>query len=147
MSYDEFGEDESSPVVHVSGSLVYHVELDSLWMVPWDDCRTFETGSHTGIAIWRSVMCSVARLSRMPVLPGTGCLKSFGECVLDLNDGETYTPVWLPDCGLETIPPKPPFPPCRVVVVSSATVTQVLGCTRMRGEWTFPGRDTRCAES
>ena len=37
-------------------------------------------------------MCSVARLSRMPVLPDTGCLKSFGklgrECVLDLNAGE-----------------------------------------------------------
>ena len=82
-------------------------------------------------------MCSVARLSRMPVLPDTGCLKSFGklgrECVLDLNAGETYTPVWSPECGLETIPPKPPFPPCRVVVVPSATVAQVRGCTRMHG--------------
>ena len=29
--------------------------------------------------------------------------------------GETYTTVWTPECGLETIPPKPPFPPCRVV--------------------------------
>ena len=41
-------------------------------------------------------MCSVARLSHMPVLPDTGCLKSFGElgreCVLDVNAGETYTP-------------------------------------------------------
>ena len=72
-------------------SLVCHVDLDSLWMVQWEDCRTFETGSHTGISIWRSVMCSVARLSRMPVLLDTGCLKSFGElgreCVLDLNAG------------------------------------------------------------
>ena len=83
-------------------------------------------------------MCSVARLSRMPVLPDTGCLKSFGklgsECVLELNAGETYTPVWSPECGLETIPPKPPFPPCRVVVVPSATVAQVCGCMRMRQE-------------
>ena len=96
-------------------------------------------------------MCSVARLSRMSVLPDMGCLKSFMElgrqCVLDLNAGETYTPVWTPECGLETIPPKPPFPPCRVVVMPSATVAQVRGCTRMRGEWTFPGRDTGCMES
>ena len=129
LSYDEFGEDESSPVVHVCGSLVCHVDLDFLWMVPWDDCRTFETRSHTGISILRSVMCSVARLSRMPVLLDTGCLKSFGElgreCVLDLNAGETYTPVWSPDCAFETIPPKPPFPPCHVVVVPSAIVKVV----------------------
>ena len=43
-------------------------------------------------------MCSVARLSRMPVLPDKDCLRSFGdlgrECVLDLNAGEMYTPVW-----------------------------------------------------
>ena len=96
-------------------------------------------------------MCSVARLSRMPVLPDTGCLKSFGklgrECVLDLNAGVTYSPVWSPEFGLEMIPPKPPFPPCCVVVVHSATVVQVRGCTQMRGEWTFPGRDTGCAGS
>ena len=36
-------------------------------------------GPHTGISIWRRVMCSIARLSRMPVHPDTGCLKSFGD--------------------------------------------------------------------
>ena len=44
-------------------------------------------------------MCSVVRLSRMPVLPDTGGLKSFMElgrrCVLDLNMEETYTSVDL----------------------------------------------------
>ena len=79
LSYDEFDENVSSLVGHVSGSLVCHVDLDSLWMVPWDNCRTCESGSHTGKSIWRSVMCSVARLSRMPVLPDTGGLKSFGK--------------------------------------------------------------------
>ena len=43
-------------------------------------------------------MCSAAQLSRMPVLPDTDCLRSFGdlgrECVLDLNAGEMHTPVW-----------------------------------------------------
>ena len=84
------------------------------WMVHWEDRRTFETGSNTG----REKMYSVARLSRMPVFPDTGCLKYFGnlgrECVLDFNAGETYTPVWSPECGLEMVPPKPPF---RVEVV------------------------------
>ena len=129
-SCDECGEDGSSPVVQVSGSLVCHVDLDSRWMVPWDDRR-----SHTGLSIWRSVMCSIARLSCMPVIPDTGCLKSFGtlgrECVLDLNTGETCTPVWSPECGLETIPSKPPFPPCRVMVcllIWSRKCAVVRGC-------------------
>ena len=82
-------------------------------------------------------MCSVAQLCRMPVPPVTGCLRSFGDlgraCVLDLNAGETYTPVWMPGGGLETVPPKPPFPPCCVVVLPSATVKQVRGGSRRRG--------------
>ena len=82
-------------------------------------------------------MCSVARLSRLPVLPDTGCLRYFGDlgraCVLDLNAGETYTPVWMPGGGLETVPPKPPFPPCCVVLLPSATVAQVCGGSWMRG--------------
>ena len=96
-------------------------------------------------------MCSVARLSRMLVLLDTGCLRSFGDlrraCVLDLNAGEMYAPVRMPGGGLETVPPKPPFPPCCVVVLPSATFAQVRGGSRMRGEWTFPGWDTGCAES
>ena len=91
------------PGLHISKSLICHVDLDSLWMAPWDNCRTLETGSRPGIYIWRNVMCSVARLSCMPVLPDTGCLRSFRDlgraCVLDLNAGETYTPVWMPGGG------------------------------------------------
>ena len=96
-------------------------------------------------------MCSVARLSRMPVLPVTGCLGSFRDlgraCVLDLNAGETYAPVWMPGGDLETVRPKPPFLPCCVVVLPSATVAQVRGGSRRRGEWTFPGWDTGCVEN
>ena len=87
-------------------------------------------------------MKSVVGPTFLPALSEVCSLAVLGEvgreCVLDLNTGETYTPVWSPQYGLKTIPPKPPFPPCRVVV---------RGCARMRGEWTFPGRDTRCAES
>ena len=137
LSNEEFGEDGSSPGLHISRSLVCHVDLDSLWMAPWDDCGTLETGSRPGISIWRNVMCSVARLSRMSMCPVTGCLRSFGDLgrawVLDLNAGATYTPVWMPGGNLETVPPKPLFPPCCVVVLPSATVAQVRGGSRRRG--------------
>ena len=147
LSNVEFGEDGSSPGLHISGSLVCHVDLDSLGMAPWDDCRTLETGSRPGIDIWRKVMSSIARLSRMPVLPVTGCSRSLGRaCVLDLNAGETYTPVWMPGGDLETVPPKPLFPPCCVVVLPSATVAQVCGGSRLREEWTS-GWDSGCVES
>ena len=40
----------------------------------------------------RVVLCCVVRLSRMPVLPATGCLRSFGglgrTCIIDLYAGE-----------------------------------------------------------
>ena len=137
LSDEEFGEDGSSPRLHISGSLVCHVDLDSLWTAPWDDSRPLETGSRPGISIWSNVMCSISRLSRRPVLLVTGCLRSFRDlgraCVLDLNAGETYAPVWLSGGGLETVPPKPPFPPCWLVVLPSATITQVCGGSRRRG--------------
>ena len=60
-------------------SLVCHVDLDSLWMVHWEDRRTIETGSHTRLSVWRRVICSVDRLSRLLVFPDTACLKSFGN--------------------------------------------------------------------
>ena len=83
------------------------------------------------------MLCCVARLSHLPEFPDTACLKYFRnigkKCVLDLNAGETYTPVWSPECGLETVAPKLPFPHCWVEVVPSAMVAQVRGCTRKRG--------------
>ena len=135
LSYDVCGDDGFSPGVRVRGSLVCHVDLDSLWMVHWEDRRTVETGSHIGVSVWRNMLCCVARLSRLPEFPDTACLKYFRnigkKCVLDLNAGETYTPVWSPECCLETVAPKQPH--CRVEVVLSAMVTQVSGCTQMRG--------------
>ena len=43
-------------------------------LVPWEDRRTVETGSHTGVSVWRRVLCSVARLSRLP-FTDTACLR------------------------------------------------------------------------
>ena len=64
LSYDEHGDDGFSPDV-VSRSLVCHVDLDSLWMVHREDCRT---GSHIEVSVWRRVLCGVARMS---------CLRSY----------------------------------------------------------------------
>ena len=56
-------DDGFSQGVSVRGSLDCHVDLDSLWMVHWEDCRTVETKYHTEVSVWRSVLCCVARIS------------------------------------------------------------------------------------
>ena len=77
-------------------------------------------------------------------LPDTACLKYFSDigkkCVLDLNAGETYTPVQSPESDVETVARMPFFPHCQVAVMPYDTVVPV------RGTWTFPGRNTGCAE-
>ena len=37
-------------------SLDCHVDLDSLWMVYWEDRRNDETGSRAGVSDWRSIL-------------------------------------------------------------------------------------------
>ena len=56
-----------------------HVDLDSLWMVHWEDRRNVETGSHTGVSDWMSILCCVARMSRLLEFPDTACLKYFKD--------------------------------------------------------------------
>ena len=96
-----------------------------------------ETGSHTGVWDWRSVLRNVARLSCMPVFPDTDCLNCFcniGQiCVLDLNARATYPCIEPPECSLETVARMPPLPSCRVAEILSDTAAQMRGCTRMRG--------------
>ena len=76
-------------------------------------------------------------MSCLPEFPDTACLKYFRDigkkCVLDLNAGETYTPVQLPESGVETVARMPFFPHCQVAVMPYDTVAPVCGCTRMRG--------------
>ena len=83
------------------------MDLDSLWMVYWEDCRNDETGSRAGVSDWRSVLCCVALLSRLPEFPDTDSLNCFRDvgknCVLDVNARGTYNCVRPPRCGLETL--------------------------------------------
>ena len=62
------------------------------------------------------------------------CFRDIGKkCVLNLNAGETYTPVQSPESGMETVARMPFFSHCQVAVVPYDMVVQVRGCTRMRG--------------
>ena len=119
MLYDDGGDDCFSPVVGGRVTLTCPVDLDVLGMLPWNDRRNVETGSHAEVWDWRSVLCDVAQLSRMPELPYSDCLDRFRKVgrtyVLDLNIRGTYHHVELPGGGLETVARLPPIPYCRVV--------------------------------
>ena len=82
----------SDPLEHLGLGVTVHVDKDSLWMVPWDAGGTLRSSYRPGMAIWRDVLCCVVRLSRMPVLPATGYLRSLAglgrTCIIDLNAGE-----------------------------------------------------------
>ena len=135
LSYDDCGDDRLSPEISDRVSLNCHVDMDSLWMVSWDDCRNVETGSRTGVSDWRSIVCCVAILSRMPEFPDVGCLNCFRDigknCVLDLNTRGTYPRVRPPECGLETLAQTPSIRNCRVAEVQSVAVA--LRCMLMHG--------------
>ena len=133
LSYDDCGDDLFSPVMGGRVPLNCHVDLESLWMLPWDDRRNVETGSRAGVWDWMSILCNVAQLSRMLEFPDTDCLNCFlnvGKiCMLDYNVRGMYPRVdrlgavwrWLLDCRL-----------FRITGCLSDTVAQRRGCTRMR---------------
>ena len=52
--YEDCGDVRFSPRISDRMSLNCHVDLDSLWMVHWEDRQTIETGSHAGVCAWRS---------------------------------------------------------------------------------------------
>ena len=79
LQYDDCGDDRFSPGVSDRGSLDCHVDIDSLWMVHWEDRRNVETGSHTRVSDWKSVLCCVALLSRRPEFPDTDSLNCFRD--------------------------------------------------------------------
>ena len=89
LLYDDCGDDRFSPGMSDRVSLNCHVDLDSLWMVSWDDRRNVETGSHTGLSDWRRVLRCVARMSRLAELPvnnGRKCFADLGKnCIMDIS--------------------------------------------------------------
>ena len=83
------------------------------------------------------MLCCMARLSRMPVLPVMGYSRSFRglgrTCILDLNAGESKAPVRIMGDERQTDFPRPQFPPCGLRVLPSASATLVPGDWRRRG--------------
>ena len=79
---------------------------------------TLGAGSRPGIAIRRDLLCCVACLYRMPVLPVTDYLRSFRglgrTCIVDLNAGESTAPVRMLREDRVTDFTRPHFPPCDV---------------------------------
>ena len=152
LSYDDFGDDRFSPGVSDRRSLDCHADLDSLWMVYWEDRRN---GSCTEVSDWRSVLCCVALLSPLPEFSDTDSLNCFRDvgknCVLDLNVRGTYNRIRPPECGLEAVAQMPPIPHCRrCLLLQSRKCAVVRGCAvaremdiprakhRMRRKWVFP---------
>ena len=72
-SYEDCGDDRFSPRISDRMSLNCHVDLDSLGMVHWEDRRTVETGSRTGICAWRSVLCDIAGMGVVSANHGLEC--------------------------------------------------------------------------
>ena len=83
----------SDPLEHSSLVVTVHVDVDSLWLAPWDAGGTLGGSYRPGVTVWRAVLCSVVRLSRRPVLSATGYLWSFRDlgrtCVMDLDAGKS----------------------------------------------------------
>ena len=70
---------------------VLDVNMDSLWMAPWDAGGTFRIGSRPEVAICRDRLHCVVQLSCRPAFPHAGYLGCFGgltrTCVIDLTLG------------------------------------------------------------
>ena len=47
----------SDPLEHSGLGVTVHVDMDSLWMAPWDAGGTLRSSYRPGMAIWRDVLC------------------------------------------------------------------------------------------
>ena len=83
---------ELDPLEHSGLSVTVHVDMDSRRRAPWDAGGTLRSTNRHRMAIWKDVVRGVVRISRMPLLLATGCLRSFGglgrSCIIDLYAGE-----------------------------------------------------------
>ena len=73
-----------------------HMDLDYLWMAPWDAGGMLGDSCRSSVATWRTVFRSVVRLSRRPAFGDRDCSRlsrSLGRmCVLDVHVGQTEVP-------------------------------------------------------
>ena len=116
---------------------VINVDMDSLWMAPWDAGGTFRIGSHPEMAIRRDILRCVVQLSRRPVFPAAGYFGYFGvlakTCVIDLYAGVSTTPVEMLVDDYQPDFPRLQFPPVGVEVWPSISVTLASKDSRGHG--------------
>ena len=139
VSTNNRGNDRFSPGVRNYVSLDWQVYLDSHWMVYEQGRRNGENGYRAGASHWRSILCCVALMSRLPEFPDTDCLNCFKvigkNCVMDLSAWRPCPQVGPPEDGLKTFAQTSPNRlKCLVSEVSSGASAQVRGCARMRGK-------------
>ena len=132
---------------------VLDVDMDSLWMAPWDAGGTFRIGSRSELAIHRDMLCCDAQSSRRPVFPAAGYMGYAGglarTCVMDLYAGVSTTPVEMLVKDDQPDFPRLQFPPVGVEVWPSTSVALASEDSRGRGcawhgyspcqVWVFPG--------
>ena len=84
------------PLEHSNCVVTDHMDIDSLWMAPWDAGGTLGDSWRPSVATWRTVFCSVVRLFRRPAFVDEDCSRLFGSlgrmCVLDVYVGQTEVP-------------------------------------------------------
>ena len=106
----------SSPLEHSDCIVAVHVDIDSLWMEPWDAGGTLSSSYRSGVAVWRAVLCSVVRLSHGPVLSATGFSRLFRLA----SEGHAFWTTGVPAEILGNDPqmafPRSPLSPTKIVV-------------------------------
>ena len=116
---------------------VLDVDMDSLWMAPWDAGGTFRNGSRSELAVRRDILCCDVQSSRRPVFPAAGYMGYVGglprTCVIDLYAGVSTTPVEMLVKDDQPDFPTLQFPPVGVEVWLSTSVALASEDSRGRG--------------
>ena len=103
------------PLEHLNCVVTDHVDIDSFWMVLWDAGGTLGDSCRPRVTSWRTVFCSVARLSCQPTVVEEDCsllFRSLGRmCVLDVHVGQMEVPTGSPgDVPQRSLLPSPMSP-------------------------------------
>ena len=125
------------PLEHSDCVVTDHVDLDSLWMAPWDAGGTLGDSGRPTVATWRTVFRSVVRLSRRPVFVDKDCSRLFRSlgrmCVLDVNVGQTEVPTGSLGDDPQMDFPRSPMSPGDVGVLLSLSVSPMGNTSWRRG--------------
>ena len=76
---------------------VLDVDMDSLWLAPWDAGGTFRIVYRSELDVCRDILCGDVQSAHRPVFPAVGYMGYVGDlartCVIDLYAGVSTTAV------------------------------------------------------